>query len=257
MNAPFAFNDADVLITGGSDGIGLGLAKRLLAEGANVLVTGRNEDRLSRARIVAPGVRTFVNDIGVADEREKLALYVQKHVPRLNVIINNAGIQRRLSLAEDMATWTERQSEIDVLFSAPIHLNHLLIPLVLRHGRTGLIANVTSGGALIPQPFAPVYSASKAAMHSYTTNLRFALSNTAIRVIEIIPPAVRTGLMAAGVTHGANLDEFCDSVFSALRTGQADEIGFGATEGPLVRQRLALDRELFDGVSGRSPVRQY
>lgn len=257
MSIPTAFNDTDVLITGGSDGIGLGLAKRFLAEGANVLITGRSEDKLSRARASAPGVRTFVNNIGVAEEREKLARHMQENLPRLNVIINNAGIQRRISLAEDMAPWAERQGEIDVLFSAPVHLNHLLIPLVLRHGRPSLIANVSSGGAIIPQPFAPVYSASKAAMHSYTTNLRFALSNTAIRVIEIIPPAVRTGLMAAGVMHGADLDEFCDSVFSTLRTGQADEIGFGPTEGPLIRQRLALDRDLFDSVSGRSPVRQY
>jgi uncharacterized oxidoreductase len=81
-------------------------------------------------------------------------------------VINNAGVKRRVPLASDTAAWPERQAEIDILFSAPVHLNHLLIPLMLRSNKPGMIVNVTSGGAFIPQVFAPLYSASKAALHS-------------------------------------------------------------------------------------------
>ncbi|WOS39769.1 SDR family NAD(P)-dependent oxidoreductase [Xanthomonas rydalmerensis] len=251
------FEGVDVVITGGSDGIGFGLARRFLAAGSRVLVTGRDSGKLERAASAAPGLHTLVNDIGVAEERERLAQYLQAQCPGLRVVVNNAGIQRRVSLADDQAPWVERQREIEILFSAVVHLNHLLIPLLLKQGEPCLIANVSSGGALIPQPFAPVYSACKAAIRSYTANLRFALSATPVRVVEIIPPAVRTGLAGTGVAHGADLEVFCDAIFAGLEAGQADELGFGMTDSAELRQRLAVDRALFDGFSGRFPVRTY
>lgn len=251
------FDAAQVLITGGSDGIGFGLARRFLAAGAHVLVTGRDAGRLERAAAAAPGLETLVNDIGVAEEREKLAQHLQAQFPRLRVIVNNAGIQRRIALADDQAPWAERQREIDILFAAVVHLNHLLIPSLLEQGQPGLIANVSSGGGFIPQPFAPVYSACKAAVHSYTANLRFALSATPVRVVEIIPPAVRTGLAGTGVAHGADLEAFCDAIFAGLEAGQDDELGFGMTDSAELRHRLAVDRQLFGSFSGRFPVRTY
>jgi len=88
------------------------------------------------------------------------------------------------------ATWIERQVEIDILLSGPVHLNHLLIPLLLAVNKKALIVNVTSGGAYIPQAFAPMYSACKAALHHYTMTLRHALSATQCKVAELIPPAI-------------------------------------------------------------------
>src|SRR6202012_4002762 len=128
--------------------------------------------------------------------------YIRENMPDITILINNAGIQRRIGLAADTASWTERQAEIDILLSAPIHLNHLLIPILLSHGQPSLIVNVTSGGAFIPQVFAPVYSACKAALHSYTMPLRHSLKNTTCRVIELIPPAVQTALAGPGQNHG-------------------------------------------------------
>ncbi|HTV30833.1 MAG TPA: SDR family NAD(P)-dependent oxidoreductase, partial [Xanthobacteraceae bacterium] len=164
-----------MLITGGAEGIGRGLAARFAAAGARVLVTGRSREKLERAASELR-VETLVNDLSRAAEREALARHMSEVMPGLNVLINNAGIQRRVSLASDTAPWDERQVEIDTLLSAPVHLNHLLVPGMLAHGRSSLIVNVTSGGAYIPQPFAPIYSACKAALHSYTMNLRFALA---------------------------------------------------------------------------------
>jgi|SRR5580658_6915108 uncharacterized oxidoreductase len=248
---------ANVLVTGGSDGIGRALAERFVKSGARVLVTGRSADRLGRAASALPGLQTFVNDISLAEQRERLAQYVRDVMPALNILINNAGIQRRVSLAADTAPWSEQQAEIDTLFCGPVHLNHLLVPVMLTHGGHSMIANITSGGAYIPQPFAPVYSACKAALHSYTMNLRFALAGTPCKVVEIIPPAIRTALAGPGATHGAPLDDFSDSVFQTLWDSDAAEVGYGATVAPAIQERLSLDRKLFANFSGRFPVKTY
>jgi uncharacterized oxidoreductase len=213
----YAGCDPIVLITGGSEGIGRALAVQFHRSGARVLVTGRSADKLGGASSALPKLETFVSDISRPDEREQLAQHVREVMPGLNILINNAGIQRRVSLAADAAPWSERQIEIDTLLGAPVHLNHLLVPVILAQGGPGMIVNVTSGGAYVPQPFAPIYSACKAALHSYTMNLRFALANTPCRVVEIIPPAIRTALAGPGDTHGAPLEEFCDVGAGVLR----------------------------------------
>jgi uncharacterized oxidoreductase len=248
---------ANVLITGGSAGIGLALAARFLASGARVLVTGRSKEKLDYAAAKHPGLKTLVSDIGNEADRETLARHVMDKMPGLNVLINNAGVQRRVSLAADASPWQERQAEIDVLFAGPVHLNHLLVPVILAHGGPAIIANVTSGGAYLPQPFAPIYSACKAALHSYTVNLRYALSSTRCRVVEIIPPAVRTELAGAGSTHGAALDDFADAIFAALVTTEASEIGYGFTDTDEFKEPKRLYQALFERSSQRFPVKIY
>jgi len=158
-----------ILITGGSSGIGLGLAERFLKDGARVIITGRDPEKLAA---VHPGLETFVNDISQIQQREALAIHIAKTMPGIDMLINNAGIQRRVALADDQALWPDRQNEIDILLAAPVHLNHLLLPLLLQESKTSTIVNVTSGGGYIPQVFAPLYSACKAALHHYTMSLR-------------------------------------------------------------------------------------
>ncbi|TLV03992.1 SDR family NAD(P)-dependent oxidoreductase [Dyadobacter luticola] len=249
-------NNKNILITGGSEGIGFGLAARFLATGSHVLVTGTKEEKLESARLKLPELKILVSDIGDAKQRKMLARHVSEMMAPLHIIINNAGIQRRVSLAEDTAPWSERQREIDILFSGPVHLNHLLIPLLLTHKEPSYIINVTSGGAYIPQAFAPVYSACKAALHSYTVTLRHALENTSCSVIELIPPAIATNL-AGNSSHGADLDEFCDSVFNKLFNSETETIGYGITENiqpELSGQPVSI---LFEKSASRFQTRQY
>jgi uncharacterized oxidoreductase len=248
---------ATVLITGGSEGIGKGLAKRFTDAGSRVIITGRNTDKLNKAKDEIPGLFIYVNDISNAAQRELLATYIKEHHPELNILINNAGIQRRIALADDHAPWDERQAEINTLLSAPVHLNHLLIPVILNSGEQGMIVNVTSGGAYIPQVFAPVYSACKAALHSYTITLRHALSNTSCSVIELIPPAVQTSLAGPGMTHGAPLDAFCNHVFNELIQDDKKSIGLGPTEN-LTQQISGQPLEsLFLSSAARFPINTY
>lgn len=99
----FVTSHSHVLITGGSSGIGYGLAARFADAGATVLVTERDAARLDSVRQRRPSLRTFVGDIGVPADREALARHVRTIMPELNVVINNAGIQRSVSLAADHA----------------------------------------------------------------------------------------------------------------------------------------------------------
>jgi uncharacterized oxidoreductase len=255
-----ATGQRQALVTGGSRGIGLGLAVRLLARGDRVLITGRSEQALAAAAAAHPGLETFASDLGDPDGREALARHVRATMPGLGLLVNNAGIQRRVPLAADHAPWAERQAEIDILLAGPVHLDHLLIPVLLGHGRPAAIVEVTSGGALVPQPFAPVYSACKAALHSYTMTLRHALAATNCRVIELMPPAVATDLAGPGKAHGAAVDEFCDAALSgidqALAGGPA-VVGYGMTASERIAGRVWSDQRMFDELAGRFPITVY
>ncbi|MDJ1496191.1 SDR family NAD(P)-dependent oxidoreductase [Cytophagaceae bacterium DM2B3-1] len=246
-----------ILITGGSEGIGYGLASLFMKAGSSVLITGRNPEKLQQAATTLPGLKTFAGDIGDAKQREMLAIFIQETMQDLNIVINNAGIQRRISLAADNASWSERQNEIDILLSGPIHLNHLLIPVLLAHRKPSFIINVTSGGAYIPQVFAPVYSACKAALHSYTMTLRHSLANTSCKVIELIPPAVQTGLAGLDAPHGVDLNDFCKAVFLKLTEGDTTEIGYGPTADLVSELSGKPVVDLFEANSSRFPVSTY
>ncbi|APH55097.1 Dehydrogenase protein DltE [Granulibacter bethesdensis] len=248
---------ANVLITGGTSGIGAGLAARFLEVGANVLVTGRNQGKLAAMAKRHPGLLTFESDIGRPEDREALANHALNVLPGLNIVINNAGIQRRIALSEDTAPWSERQAEINMLLAGPVHLNALLIPALLDSGQAGAIVNVTSGGAYIPQPFAPVYSACKAALHSYTVTLRHSLRNTPIHVIELIPPAVATGLAGPGNNHGATVDDFCNTVFPQLLRQDLVEVGYGITASDQFEAAKKPYKEMFASFSNRFPTAAY
>ena len=243
-----------ILITGGSSGIGLGLAERFLKDGARVIITGRDPEKLAA---VHPGLETFVNDISQIQQREALAIHIDKTMPGIDMLINNAGIQRRVALADDQALWPDRQNEIDILLAAPVHLNHLLLPLLLQESKTSTIVNVTSGGAYIPQVFAPLYSACKAALHHYTMSLRYSLQNTTCKVTELIPPAVQTGLAGSGNNHGVPLKEFCDAIYGALITGKQSEIGYAQTPGLIPQISGKAVAELFEMSAARYPVKMY
>jgi uncharacterized oxidoreductase len=177
-------------------------------------------------------------------------------MPELDVVVSNAGIQRRVGIAVDDAPWAEAQNEIDTLLAGPVHLARLLVPLLLRHGRPSVYVNVTSGGAFVPQPFAPLYSAAKAALHSYTVNLRHALRATSCRVVELIPPAVATQLAGPGPNHGADPDEFCDTVFPLLE-GSRPAVGFGPTAQQEFTDRIAAEQRAFQAAATRFDVPLY
>lgn len=214
-----------ILITGGASGIGLAFTERFLQAGNEVIICGRREDRLQAAKEKYPQLHTRVCD--VAQERDRIELFdwAASLFPNLNVLMNNAGIQRRVRLDETEA-WATTRAEIAINFDAPVHLSRLFIPLLQRQNRAAIM-NVTSGLSFVPLANVPVYCATKAALHSFTLSLRYQLRETPIEVIEIIPPAVDTDLGGVGLhTFGVNLDEFADAMFVGLERGET-EIAYG------------------------------
>lgn len=231
-----------VLVTGGASGIGLAIAERFLQAGSQVIVCGRREARLREAKERHPGLHIRVCD--VAEEADRGALYewAVGEFPNLNVLVNNAGIQRRFQLT-DLEDWRQARQEIDINFDAPVHLTSLFLHHLLKQDRAAIV-NVTSGLAFVPMASAPVYCATKAALHSFTLSLRHQLAGTAVEVIEVIPPAVNTDLGGPGLhTFGAPLHEFADSVMERMGRGDL-EIPYGTSERSSRASREELD-EIF------------
>ncbi len=187
-----------ILITGGATGIGFALAERFLAAGHRVAICGRRDAKLGEAKAKRPDLVTFRCDVASCDDRVRLRDRVIAELPALDMLINNAGVQRRDRVRGETPSWEERQSEIAINFEAPVHLVDLFLPHLLARPSAAIV-NVTSGLAFVPAPFAPVYGATKAALHSFTMALRHHLSATSVRVVEIVPPAVNTELGGAGL----------------------------------------------------------
>jgi uncharacterized oxidoreductase len=239
-----------VLVTGGATGIGLALAARFLDRGNEVIICGRREDKLTEAKVAHPAVHTKVCDVAVAEERVELARWAAAKFPSLNVLVNNAGIQRRIDLTT-VEPWEQTRSEIAINLEAPLHLTRLFFPLLSAQPRAALL-NVTSGLSFVPLANVPVYCATKAALHSFTLSTRWQYKDTPIDVIEIIPPAVDTDLQAPGLhTFGVNVNKFADAVFEGLEQGW-NEIAYGTADISRRSSRGQLDM-IFDRMNSTMP----
>jgi uncharacterized oxidoreductase len=228
-----------VLVTGGASGIGLALAIRFLRAGSCVIVCGRRVDKLDEAAAAHPSLLTRTCDLSKEAERRALAADLAREFPRLDVLVNNAGIQRRVRLADD-EPWSATQEELAINLEAPVHLSRLFIPHLLKQQHPAII-NVTSGLSFAPLATVPVYCATKAALHSFTLSLRHQLTGTAIEVIELIPPAVDTDLGGPGLhTFGVPIDEFADAVMPRLAKGE-QEIAYGFADQSSRASRAELD----------------
>lgn len=232
-----------ILITGGGSGIGLAFAERFLNTGNQVIVCGRREEVLEQAKEKFPGLITRVSDLNHESERMALFEWVTANYPEVNVLINNAGIQQRFNVLKDDAknNWSYFNNEITTNIEAPIHFSMLFAPFFAAKEAAAII-NVTSGLAFTPFAIAPIYSASKAALHSFTMSLRHQLSETTVEVIEVAPPAVNTQLGGTGQhTHGEPLDAFTDGIFKGLEEGK-QEIGYGTSVDRLRMSRDEVDQ---------------
>jgi uncharacterized oxidoreductase len=237
-----------VLITGGASGIGLALAARFLEAGSEVVVCGRRLERLSEAQAAHPALKAFASDVTRAEEREDLYRWAVTEFPALNVLVNNAGIQRRIQLAEP-EEWDATHEELAINLEAPIHLSRLFVPHLLSQERPAIV-NVTSGLSFVPLASVPVYCATKAALHSFTLSLRHQLAGTPIQVVEIIPPATNTDLGGPGLhTFGVPLDEFADAAMARLAAGDL-EIPYGFAAESSRGSRSELD-EMFRRMNSR------
>jgi uncharacterized oxidoreductase len=234
-----------ILITGGNAGIGLAFAERFIKAGNKVIVCGRRESVLHNVKEKFPSIVTRVVDVSIESERVALFDWVTENYPEVNVLVNNAGIQQRFNVlkADAKNNWSYFNKEINTNMEASIHLSMLFAPFFAKK-EDATIINVTSGLAFTPAMFAPIYSATKAALHSFTMSLRYQLTETSVEVIEVAPPAVNTDLGGVGLhTFGEPLDAFADGIFKGLEEGKT-EIGYGTSEKAMRMSRDEIDQQL-------------
>jgi len=206
-----------ILITGGTSGIGRGLAVRLHEAGNTVIVAGRRKDVLDQVTTDHPGIEAVVLDVADPDSIARAADTVTAAHPGLNVLVNNAGFLEFEDLL-DPASVAAAEPLITTNLLGPIRMVNAFLPQLLTADDAAIL-NVSSALAFVPVPAAPTYCATKAALHSYTESLRVQLAGTSVQVIEIAPPNVRTNLLGQQEDeHAIPLDDFLTATMTQLRT---------------------------------------
>jgi uncharacterized oxidoreductase len=228
-----------VLVTGGSSGIGLGLAEAFHSRGSTVIVCARNQKGLAAVAEKLPGVVALPCDVADEQQRRDLAEEVLRRFPDLDVLVNNAGIQRYVDLRQGYAAVKSGGDEIAVNFVAVVELTALFIEHLLSMPSAAVV-NISSGLAFMPMASTPIYNATKAAVHTYSLVLRQQLKGTSVEVVEIVPPLVdtnlnREGREAAGQKfRGVSVREYIPTVVKALEDGV--ETIFSSERGDLLAE---------------------
>jgi uncharacterized oxidoreductase len=185
-----------VLITGGAAGIGLESAKQFLANGAKVIITGRNQAKLDAAKKLYPALIAINSDVANADHAQLLFNHI-KELGGIDILYNNAGVLStplNLGVANDKHV-EAAEYEMNINYLGVIRLTNLFIEM-LKSRKEGAIINTTSILSYVPSIFAPTYSATKAALRFYTESLRNHLQilNSSVKVFELLPPLVATDM---------------------------------------------------------------
>jgi len=205
-----------ILITGGGSGIGRGLAESLHKLGNKVVIAGRRQDALDETTRENPGIVSMNLNVNDPEAIRAFANRVTAEHPGLNVLVNNAGIMKTENLKTLPASLGDSEAVITTNLLGPIRLTAAFLPHLQRQARAAII-NVSSGLGFVPLPVTPTYSATKAALHSYTLSLRVQLADTPVEVIEIIPPAVATDLTPGRSTADARMMSLPDFIDQTMR----------------------------------------
>lgn len=232
-----------ILMAGGTSGIGLALSLELQAKGATVIVAGRRQERLDAIR-AEHGLAGYVFDVTDAASIADLAQQVTTEHPELDAVVTMSGIMQPERVGEPGSLELAERT-IATNLTGTIRLVEAFLPH-LRTRPEAAILTVTSGLAYVPLSATPTYSATKAGVHSYTEALRDQLRETAVQVIEIVPPLTRTQLNAGTDTdHALPLDDFVAEVVSILETQPgAPQVLVERVE----RQRFAVANGTYDEV---------
>ncbi|MGQ7296441.1 SDR family NAD(P)-dependent oxidoreductase [Quadrisphaera sp. KR29] len=220
-----------VLITGATSGIGAGMAAKFHARGARLVLTGRDSDRLRAVVARHPGATGVVMDVADPASVGAAVQEVADVVPHLTTLVNNAGVQLRLDFAApEPPEPSAFGAEIATNLTGLVHVTAAALPLLRRAPRARVVM-VGSGLGFVPLVQAPVYSATKAAVHSFSTSLRQQLAPVGVQVVEVVPPVVQTSLhrhMPSPPPMAMPLETFLDRTFRGLDAGHPEvAVGLG------------------------------
>ncbi len=246
-------NSNTMFITGGTSGIGKGLAEAFHQLGNQVIISGRREDRLRSICAANPGMRHFVLDVTDLASVRNTARKIIEEFPGLNCVFNNSGVQRRHDFAagkpiDDPAMLAEIQTNLLGL----IRVSAEFLPH-LKNQQGATLVNVSSALAFVPLAVFPVYCATKAAVHSFSLSLRHQLRDSKVKVIELIPPYVATelggiGKRPSGALQQMPLETFIAETMKELEGGE-DEIAIGGAKNLLAASAPENVKKIFAGMN--------
>lgn len=246
--------DNTLLITGGATGIGLELAKSLLARGNTVLVCGRTQANLDEARALYPSLKTYRCDVSDQQQRREMLAAIASDGYQINVLVNNAAILSTFDLANtDVNAMEGILRDIAVNLVAPIELIHELLP-TLKQQADAAIINFNSPAGVVPVTRTPIYSATKAGLYSYSKNLRHHLRDDSVQVIDIFPPGVDTPMTAKSGRKQISAVDYVEKLLAQLEQNR-EEIWIGEARFIRWLGRLMPDT-LFKLVARQLPVRK-
>jgi uncharacterized oxidoreductase len=243
-----------IFITGGGTGIGRGLSEALHKLGNKVIISGRRKEHLDATTKANPGMDSVELDIANPMNIAAIAKKLIADYPALNVLINNAGIM----LMDDAAGKIDDQlltSTVTTNLLGPIRLTSALIEHLKKRPKAAIVYN-TSALAFVPLALTAVYSATKAALHSYILSQRYKLKGTSVSVLEISPPWVRTDLLNSKEEPRAMpLKDFIEETMKLLGTDAKEIVveqaqPFRNNPGP---NESALVTQFNDSMIGASP----
>ncbi len=241
-----------ILVTGGGTGIGYALAEKFAGLGNEVIICGRRENKLEEAKARIPALHTIKCDISKDAERQELCKQIAANFSGINVLVNNAGIQRRIDLSRGADELLSNEDEIEINLRSQIYLAARFVPMLIDKDESAII-NVSSGLGFVPIAAFPVYSATKAAIHSFTKSLRQQLKDTRIKVFEVIPPGVYDtelkGKPMPKSDWSISAKEMADAVLEGLGNDQY-EIAAGTARGWVNASRNELDKA-FENTNNR------
>src|SRR6185312_3856627 len=216
--------------------------------GNEVIVTGRRQKVLEDVKARHPKLHTIQSDVADPAQIAALAASVKADFPKLDVLMNNAGVMLYKNLRAPATDLAGLMAEVNINVGGVIGMTSAFIDILIAN--KGTVINVSSGLAFVPLPAAPIYSATKAAIHSYTQSLRFQLEETGVEVIELMPPAVKTDMtteLAEGGGTVITTDELVKQSFGLLKAGTL-EIRPGQSKQLAFLRRLApnfINRQLW------------
>lgn len=195
------YNNQKVLITGGSSGIGLALAKKFIENDNTVIITGRNLSKLETVQKEFPNIHIFQSDVTDDAEVRMLVDDIEEKFDGIDILINNAGIMNLVDAGNEENDLQKQMQEVEINYNSPIRLLHYFLPQ-LKKSKSAVLVNISSGLAYVSFAQAPVYSGTKSALHFWSQAIRPQLKPHNIKVVELLPPVVDTPL-----AHGADIAE--------------------------------------------------
>jgi uncharacterized oxidoreductase len=225
------------IVTGGSSGIGRAFVVSLHRSGWQVVTCGRDADKLRELARALPGIHTHVCDVGDKASVEAFVAWATSAFPGIKLLVNNAGGMRELDFTQAALLSQDLTQEIRSNLDGVIHMTAGFLP-ALRSCAPSHIIMVSSGYGLAPSTRAPVYSASKAGVRSFTKALRRQLKGQGVAITDVAPPAVDTPAAAGYVGKKISPEQVVELTLAAAWRGQ-EEVFPGETRWLPLMMRLA------------------